>query len=54
MTFYPKTKRKLKTEYRTVDTHTLAGLKQAERLHRAGWKQTSVSLFTIQFSRRKP
>lgn len=43
----------MKTEYRTVDTSTLKGLKQAERLHAAGWIMGRVGLFTVQFYRRK-
>lgn len=38
-----------KVQYRTVDTSTLKGLKEAERLHTSGWKTASVGLFTIQF-----
>lgn len=37
------------TEYRTVDTTTLKGLKTAERLHRYGWKMGRVGLFSVQF-----
>jgi hypothetical protein len=37
------------TQYKTVDTSTLKGLKQAERLHMNGWKQMRVGLFTVQF-----
>lgn len=40
-----------KTEYRTVDTTTLAGLKQAERLHAAGWTTERAGLFHIRFKR---
>lgn len=42
----------MKTEYRTVEVHTLAGLKLAESLKAAGWKIIRSGLFTIQFSRR--
>ncbi len=45
-------KQRNKTEYRTVSTHTLAGLKTAERLHATGWKMIQVGLFTILFMRR--
>ena len=41
-------------EYRTVSTHTLKGLRTAERLHTAGWKTGSVGLFNIQYFRTKP
>lgn len=40
-------------EYRTVNTTTLKGLKEAERLHVAGWKQAWVGMFSIQFCRDK-
>ncbi len=40
-----------KWEYKTVDTSTLKGLEQAERLHQAGWKTGSVGLYLIQFYR---
>lgn len=40
------------TEYKSVDTSTLEGLKEAERLHVAGWKTARVGLFIIQFYRR--
>lgn len=40
-------------EYRTVDTSTLEGLKQAERLWGSGWKMGRVGLFIIQFHRKK-
>lgn len=39
----------MKTQYKRVDTSTLKGLKQAERLHLNGWKTVSVGLFTILF-----
>jgi hypothetical protein len=44
---------KTKTEYRTVDTSTLAGLKQAERLHANGWTQYGRGLFLVRFYRRR-
>jgi len=40
-----------KLEYRTVSTHTLKGLKEAERLKAAGWKIIRSGLFTITFER---
>lgn len=40
-------------EYKLVDTSTLKGLKQAERLHANGWKIIATGLFTIQFQREK-
>jgi hypothetical protein len=42
----------MKLEYRTIDTSTLAGLKQAERLHMAGWKTIRVGLFFVMFERK--
>jgi len=39
-------------EYRTIDTTTEKGLKQAERLHTSGkWKQGRVTPFSTQFYR---
>jgi hypothetical protein len=42
---------KTKTEYKTVDTNTLKGLKHAERLKANGWQIVRSGLFTIQFKR---
>lgn len=42
----------MRTEYKTVDTSTLTGLKQAEQLHLAGWKIISSGLFLIWFERK--
>lgn len=42
----------MKTEYRTVDTSTLEGLKKAERLKARGWTIARVGLFIIQFYRK--
>jgi hypothetical protein len=42
---------KPKIEYKQVDTSTLKGLKEAERLHANGWKIIRTGLFTIQFCR---
>ncbi len=36
-------------KYKTVDTSTLKGLKEAERLHRLGWKIVRAGLFLIYF-----
>jgi hypothetical protein len=41
-----------RTEFKTVETHTLAGLKLAERLVAEGWQQVRVGLFHTVFSRR--
>ena len=41
-------------EYKTVDTVTLKGLQQAERLKANGWEQYRVGMFSIQFMRDKP
>lgn len=43
----------MRFEYKTVSTHTLEGLKAAERLQRAGWKIINSGLFLIQFEREK-
>jgi hypothetical protein len=40
-------------EYKTIDTSTLKGLKQAERLHASGWKTIRVGLFLVYFEREK-
>jgi hypothetical protein len=42
-----------KFEYKTVDTSTLKGLKEAEKLHMSGWKMIRVGLFSILFERKK-
>jgi hypothetical protein len=42
------------TEYRTVDTSTLEGLRKAERLKAHGWIIYSVGLFLVGFYRRRP
>lgn len=42
-----------KIEYKTVDTRTIKGIKQAERLQANGWTQGSIGLFSIQFYRKK-
>ncbi len=41
-------------EFKIVDTTTLKGLKEAEKLHQQGWKQYRVGLFTTTFYRDKP
>ena len=40
-------------EYKTVDTRTLKGVREAERLKRQGWTQGSVGFHTIEYYRRK-
>jgi hypothetical protein len=40
-------------EYRRVDTTTMAGMKEAERLQRAGWYQAQVTPFSTTYYRRK-
>ena len=42
----------MKTEYRTVDTSTLKGIQEAERLHIAGWRTVRCGLFLVYFERR--
>lgn len=39
--------------WRTVDTRTLKGLLEAERLHRNGWKIVSVGLYILLFFKPK-
>lgn len=39
----------MKIKYKTVDTRSLKGLKEAERLQRGNWKVGSVGFYTIQF-----
>jgi hypothetical protein len=39
-------------KYKTVDTRTLKGLKQAERLKANGWTIGSVGLWTIEFYKK--
>ena len=39
------------TQYKTVDTSTLKGLKQAERLKRQGWTIYRTGLFLVYFSK---
>lgn len=41
-----------KFEYKTVSTHTLAGLEEAERLQAKGWKIIRTGLFLITFERQ--
>ena len=40
------------TKYKSIDTSTLKGLKQAERLHANGWTCYSVGLFILKFYKR--
>ena len=42
----------MKIEYKTISTHTLKGLKAAERLQAAGWTIGRTGLFSIQFHRK--
>ncbi len=42
---------KMKYEYKTVDTSTLKGLKEAERLHTSGWKTIRAGLFLVYFQK---
>jgi hypothetical protein len=41
-------------KYKTIDTRTVEGLKQAERLHEEGWTVGSVGFWTIQFYKEVP
>lgn len=38
--------------YKTVDTSTLKGLKEAERLHANGWKTIRAGLFSVLFEKK--
>jgi hypothetical protein len=40
-------------EYRRVDTTTMAGIKEAERLQRAGWYQAQVTPFSTTYYRKR-
>lgn len=42
-----KVKREDKMKYKTIDTKTLKGLRQAERLKRNGWAIVSVGFWGI-------
>lgn len=42
-----------KFEYKTIDTSTLAGLREAERLQADGWRIIRSGLYLVQFERRK-
>jgi hypothetical protein len=42
----------MKTEFKTVDTSTLAGLKEAERLKEEGWSIYRTGLFLVYFKRK--
>lgn len=41
----------MKTEYKSIDTRTLKGLKEAERMKANGWTIASVGVYTIMFCR---
>ena len=41
----------MKFIYKTVDTSTLKGLKEAEKLKEKGWKIIRAGLFLIQFEK---
>lgn len=38
-------------KYVTIQTHTLSGLKLAEKYHTNGWKTVRAGLFTIIFAK---
>lgn len=40
-------------EYKTIDTSTINGIAEAEKLKALGWRIISVGLYTIQFERCK-
>lgn len=41
----------MKRKYRTIDTRTMKGLKEAERLKRNGWRIISAGFWTIIFEK---
>lgn len=41
-----------RTQYRIVDTSTLEGIREAERLHARGWTTTRALLFLVYFEKR--
>lgn len=41
-----------RTDYKTVDTSTIHGIEEAERLQSQGWTCYSVGLFLLKFYRR--
>lgn len=43
----------MKYQYKTIDTSTLRGLKQAESLKANGWRLISVGLYTLIFEKLK-
>jgi hypothetical protein len=43
----------VKIKYKTVDTRTLKGLKEAERLKMNNWEVGSIGFFTIQFYKKE-
>jgi hypothetical protein len=43
-----------RTEYRSADTSTIAGVRLAERLQRNGWICYSVGLFMLKYYKRRP
>jgi hypothetical protein len=45
-------RRKNPLEYRTVDTTTVKGIEEAEKLQAAGWKMIRPGMFSIQFERK--
>ena len=42
-----------KYEYKSIDTSTIEGIKEAEKLHESGWKIVQVGLFTILFEKER-
>lgn len=42
----------MRTEYKTVDTSTVAGIEAAEKLQAQGWVMYSVGLYLIKFYRK--
>jgi hypothetical protein len=44
----------MRYEYKTINTQTLTGLKEAERLKQTGWIIILNGIFTLMFQRSKP
>jgi len=40
-------------KYKRIDTRTLKGLKQAEKLKKSGWKIANIGFWNIQFYKKQ-
>jgi len=43
----------MKTKYKSINTKTLKGLKEAEKLQKTGWKIINMGLYIITFENNK-